>query len=486
MKAALALVALLSLGACAVTNADNPTVTASRSAGDQRAGDSAYPAILRQYGGAYEDRKLRGYIREIGGRLAKVTEQPEGPWTFTVLDTPIINAFATPGGYVYVSRGLIALAEDEAQLASVIGHEMGHVTAAHSIQRDRAAGLARLGAVATSIGAAALGLPRVAVEAIGQIGGVAAQGAVASYSRGQELEADALGVRYMAAAGYDPSAGAEFLSKMRDQKALDAKLEGRGFSGSSVDFFSTHPASDDRIRNANRAAARAGLANAPRHRDRFLNAIDGLVYGDSQGQGRVQGTRFAHAGLGVAFDAPQGWTLKNGRNAVRAFGPRRQLLAFDSIDDPGGDIEAATLRIARAMSDGRGEILTRPQRLTIKGSPAAQMTLRAPTRSGPRDAVLTLIRRGGGKLWRFAGTAGTGDRAGLAAMARASRSLRAAPPGAGDTLRLRIVTARAGDSIESLAARSGLGEAAPARLRVLNGMRPGAQPRPGAKLKLPR
>lgn len=269
------------LSACApAPNPASPTVSAERGAEEQRAGDAAYPEVVARYGGVYRDAKLQNYVRSIGTRLAGHTEQPNDPWTFTVLDDDLVNAFATPGGYVYVTRGLVVLADDEAQLASVIGHEMGHVTARHGASRGRQGAVAGVGVALGQIGAAALGLGRLGTDLVGQAGQVAAEGYVASYGRGQELEADALGVRYISNSGYDPLAQAEFLGKLQAQQRLDAEIAGRAYDANSVGFLASHPASGERIRNATAAADRGGSRAGERGRERFLSAIDGMSYGE--------------------------------------------------------------------------------------------------------------------------------------------------------------------------------------------------------------
>jgi len=176
---------------------------------ERRLGEEAHPEILEEFGGEYKDASTQAYVRGIGQLLAQSSEMPDLDWHFTVLDSDIINAFALPGGYIYISRGLMALADDEAQLASVIGHEIGHVTARHYATRQTQSIGAQVGVALLSIltGVTAGG---EAAQSVGQLGGVLAQGYLASYSRSQELESDGLGIRYLSRTGYDTAASASF------------------------------------------------------------------------------------------------------------------------------------------------------------------------------------------------------------------------------------------------------------------------------------
>jgi predicted Zn-dependent protease len=465
-----------------------PVAASARSAAEQRTGDRAHPQILAQYGGAYEG-PVAAYVRDVGMRLVARTEQPRERWTFTVLDTPEVNAFALPGGYVYVTRGLIALADDEAELAGVIGHEIGHVTARHSAGRQQRAGLAQLGVLAAVVGAAALGVEGPALDAIGQGASAIGQGAVASYSREQEFEADALGVRYLAAAGYDPFAQADFLESMQAQSALSARLAGGAYDPNRVSFFATHPAAADRARQAAALAAGTGAQGGPRDRDRFLSAIDGLTYGDSARQGFVRGRRFVHPELRFAFEAPPGFVIANSAAAVTMRGPNGAAIVFDGGRDPGGALDAYVARgwageIARQSRTGDLQGL---RRFSVGGYEAATADLPVATRGGVKVARLVAIRAEGGRIYRFTGLADPRDARGLdAALAAAAsfRGLSAAEARAERPWRVRVVTVKPGETSASLAAAMPFDRLAVERFRVLNGLAPGQEPRAGDRVKI--
>lgn len=486
---ALPLALAAGLAGCDVAERGQPIAGApGRTEGEQRVGAQAHQEILQAYGGAYTEGQVDDYVREIGMELAAATPQAGAPWTFTVLDSPVVNAFAIPGGYVYVSRGLVALADDEAELAGVIGHEIGHVVADHSQRRQTRGALAQVGALAAVLGAAALGAEGGLLDLVNQAGAALGQGAVASYSRTQELEADELGVRYLAGAGYDPSAQADFLESMRAQSELAAALEGATYDPNKVGFFATHPANAERVREAARLAETAGAADGRRQRERFLAAVDGMIYGDSPEQGYVRGTDFIHPELGFRFSTPEGFVIRNSAAQVTAEGPRGAALVFDGGADPGGPLTDYIARRwvpALAEAGAVGE-LRRVERVTIGGREAAQAYLPVNTRGGRMLAQLTAIRAGDG-IYRFFGVAPPNDERLLTALDRAAESWRPLSPAearAAQPLRLRVVEARSGDTVESLARRMAFDRLAVERFRVLNDLGPGEAVRPGERVKL--
>lgn len=485
---AAAMMAAALAGCAPPPSADRPSqLVTARSTAEQRTGDRAHPQILAQFGGVYQG-PAADYVRSLGQRLAQTTEQPNAPWTFTLLDSPVVNAFALPGGYVYVTRGLMALANDEAELAGVIGHEMGHVTAGHNMQRQERTQMAQVGVLAAVLGAAVLGAGGEVVDAVGQLSGAAAQGLVAGYSRAQELEADRLGVAYLARSGYDPRAQADFLRSMQAQDALSARMRGAAYDPTRVDFFSTHPATGERVAAALQAAERQG-GGTLRNREGFMRAIDGMTFGDSAAQGFVRGRRFVHPVLRFEFSAPQGFEIANAAEQVTMRGPRDASVVFDAGRDPGGSVENYVVNVwaaglARQTRTGQVQNL---RRFTVNGMEAVSAVLPMQTNRGVAAAHLTAIRGGDGRLYRFFGLARGDDGAGQAAVAQAAPSFRrltAAEAGRERPWRLRVVTVGAGDTAESLAARTPFDSAAAERFRVLNGLRPGEQPRPGTQVKL--
>lgn len=491
IRAAAAGIAAISLAACAPGGAPSgePQTVASRSASEQRTGDQSHPKILQQFGGEVRDRAVRDYVDGIGRRLAAQSEQPNAKWTFTVLDSPVVNAFALPGGYVYVTRGLLALANSEAELAGVIGHEIGHVTGDHSERRQERAGAAQLGIFAATLGAAILGAPSQTVQAIGDIGGAIGTGYVASHSRTQEFEADKLGVRYLARAGYDPEAQADFLASLQQETSLQAKIAGGSYNPNRVDFFATHPATAERVREAIRAAGlEAARQNAPRNRPRYLRQIDGMTYGDSESQGVVDGRTFSHPQLRFRFTVPDGFRIQNAAAQVSAAGPNGAGIVFDGEPYKGGSMDAYIARtwapsLAQQVRVGRLDEL---QRRTINGMEAASAVLPAQTNSGVFLLRLTAIRKGD-TVYRFLGLQPQnqprlGQSIDLAAASFESLTARQAQ--SVKAMRIQIHEVRPGETVASIARRTPFSDYREERFRVLNGLGPREAVKPGDLVKV--
>jgi len=446
-------------------------------------GAREHPKILEAYGGAYDDPELTAYVNRIGQRLAAQSELPQLTWTFTVLDSPVVNAFALPGGYVYITRGLAALANDEAELASVIGHEIGHVTARHTAQRQTNQTIAGLGAAAATIGAVLLGADPSIVRGVGDIANTAGAGYVASYSRGQELEADALGVRYLKRLGYDPMAQADFLSALQASSTLQARIAGQQYDPNRVDFLATHPATAERVSRAAALAREAG--GGSRDRAAYLNVIDGVEYGDSGRQGLIRGQVFAHPDMRFKFEAPQGFTLKNSPSAVLAAGPSGAGVIFDGSKHPGGSMRDYVAQrwvpaLAKQTSVRQASDL---KSLRIDGLEAAQVDVLVATSKGEMLATLTAIRAGD-QVFRFTGLSPRGApdwvRAATRDAALSFERLSAREASRWRAYRIDVIQS---SSIAQAAARSPFEDFAEERLRVLNGLGRGERTTPDGRIK---
>jgi predicted Zn-dependent protease len=257
----------------------------------------------------------------VGQKLGRHSDLPDLKYTFTVLDSDMINAFALPGGYVYVSRGLLALANTEAGLAGVLAHEIGHVTARHSAQRYSSS-------IVTSLGTVILGI--VVGGDVARLGQQGAAIYLQSYSRDQEFEADKLGVRYLARAGYETESMASFLSSLQAYSTLEAKTSGLPDPASRYNIMATHPRTGDRVAAAIKAAQTTAVANPRIGNIDHLNAIDGIVFGGSTGQGFVRGRVFAHKVLGFSFEVPEGFHLANRTRQIVAHGPEKSSILFNA------------------------------------------------------------------------------------------------------------------------------------------------------------
>ena len=505
IRAALAALVSSALVACAPVQQRAPTPTptqgptaslpktsTARTPQQQRLGDENHEKILKKYGGVYDNPALAAYIDDLGRDLASVSEQPNERWTFTVLDNPTINAFAIPGGYVYVTRGLVSLANSEAELAGVIGHEIGHVTAGHSSLRQERATIAQGALLGALILGKVLGAGDDFLRSGAQVGQAVAGGFLADYSRSDELAADNLGIRYLARAGYDPYAQADFLESMGSSAALDAKMAGRTYNPNATNFLASHPANGPRTRQAIEVARSSGEVipqDAPRNRALFLRQIDGIMYGDSPEQGFVRGRTFSHPKLRFTYDSPPGFRILNSSSAVVAQGPNNARFVLDGGKNPNGSLSNYISRqwvqdIGKKYRTGRVlNVVSRP----INGLEAAMGEVPIQVNNQAFTALLVAIRVDG-KMYRLTGLVPQGSNL-MPDMRRAANSFRRLSAGEAARLkpqRLDVVTVRAGDTVESLAARMNFDDFALDRFRVLNGLEPGDRVRAGDRVKIVR
>jgi predicted Zn-dependent protease len=484
MLAACTLVgALLTTSACTTAPAGGSTLALGTVEDDIRIGREAHPQILQQYGGTVGDPAVERYVQALGTRLKNVSELSEIDFTFTVLDSEIVNAFALPGGYVYVTRGLMALAEDEAELAGVIGHEIGHVTARHGAARQTTGTLAGGALVLGTIAAGVLG-GEGAARAVDMLGRPLAQGAVMTYSRGQEYEADRLGVRYLSRAGYDPTAMATFLEALQTSAELQAQLAGdsaRAQRNLLEGFFASHPDSPDRVARALTEAQ--GEPGTRRDRAPLLAALDGMVWGQSPEQGFVDGQHFAHPVLRFAFEYPRGYQLINQPQAVIGRGDNR-FLVFDmgrTEQAMGPDrylqrvwLEQANIRDVQTFR-------------TANGLDAAIGFAQVQLSGRPAQGGFVAIQGPDGTFYRFAvlgGQVGQTERNHLRSAADSFRLLSAAEAAELRPKRIRLVTVQPGDTIDGFARRMAVDRLPREHFVTLNGLDRGRELTPGEQVKI--
>jgi predicted Zn-dependent protease len=319
------LIAAAFLSACA-TKVVNPVtgrteLSVMDEAAEVKEGAKSHEEVLKEYG-VYPDSKLQAYVNDLGQKLAKQSHRANLKWNCTVLDSPEINAFALPGGYVYVTRGIMAYLDSEAELAGVMGHEIGHVTARHGAQRATRQQAAGIGVLAATVLGAVLEAGGVggATNLASQVSQTAAQGYIASYSRDQESQADELGAEYLSRNRYNPQNMVDVIQVLKNQEqfAADmAKTEGKPVPSAS-NWLSSHPANDKRLADIKTFAAKykGQEGYGEDGHTRYLQAIAGMAFGDSPEQGLVRGRNFYHEGLGIALTAPQGWQIQNAPAAI--------------------------------------------------------------------------------------------------------------------------------------------------------------------------
>ena len=427
--------------------------------------------LVASYGGIYRAPDLEGLIKKTIERLTAASENPELKYRVVILNSPAINAFALPGGTLYITRGLIALANDTAELASVLSHEMAHVVARHAATREDQI---RQAVIVSRVISDVLSDPDLGALALAK-----SRLSLATFSRGQELEADAIGVGISARAGYDAYGASRFLTAM----GRYAGLRGNSVSppvAAHLDFLSSHPSTPERISIAY-ANARQYLApkNAESDRNQFLEAIDGLTYGDDPKEGFVRGRRFMHANIGFTFTAPEGFSLENTPQAVLgATSSGKEALRLDAVRVPGEQPLAAYL--ASGWIDGieAGSIQT----LTINGFDAATAVAR-----GEQWSFRLFAIRFGTDVYRLAFAARELSPAADTGFRTSAETFRRVPveEAKGATpLRISVVRVGLRDTVERLAAKMAVPDRKLERFLILNGIEKDAKLKLGERVKM--
>ena len=475
-------VAALVLAACTATP---PAVApeAALPAPAKHAETEIPPAVLREhqriltaYGGVYDDPRLQVMIEQTVERLVAASEKPDLHYKVTMLNSQSINAFALPTGQLYVTRGLIALADDESELASVLAHEMGHVIARHAEIREQQARNADLvNRVVTDV---------VSDPEAGALALAKSKLALASFSRAQEFEADAIGIGIAARAGYDPYGAARFLTAMERNSELKPQQSG-AINPSAPDFLSSHPSTPERVSNAvanarqYKAPASDSAQNLAQAKAAYFADIDGIVFGEDPSEGFVRGRRFLHPKLGFTFTAPDGFTLDNTAQAV--LGVKHgggQALRLDVVRVPAEQTLAAYLTSGWIENIDPATV----EAVTINGFPAAT----AAAKGDQWDFRLYAIRFGS-DVYRFIYAAKhrtpETDRV-FRDSVDSFRRMSLAEIEQAKPLHLKVVTVAPGDTVDKLAGRMAVADRAAERFRVLNGLEPGERLKPGSEVKI--
>lgn len=343
---ALVILALAALGCSANPVSGRPQLMMLSDADEIRIGQQTHQEIVANYG-IYSDTALTGYLTQVGQSMARSSHRPSLPYSFQVLDSPVVNAFAVPGGYVYLTRGILAYINSEAEMAAVLGHEIGHITARHSAAQISRMSMAQL----------AIGLGAAFSEEFRHLAGIANAGVsllFLSFSRDNEREADDLGVDYSSAQGYAPNAAAAFF------RTLD-RLNPTDEQGGLISWFSTHPSPPDRIQRILVRARAIERANPARRyavgREAYLKAVNGLVYGEDPRAGYVKDQVFYQPALDFQFMAPAPLALTNMASQVRLATPDKKAALML--------ITAAAQTPAQALEDflraSQARLLTRQE-----------------------------------------------------------------------------------------------------------------------------
>ena len=480
-QAGVALAALVLAACTAAPPAGAPQAAISAPA--KPADTAMSPAVLREhqrilatYGGVYNDPRLQTMIEEMVERLVAASEKPDLHYKVTMLNSQSVNAFALPTGQLYVTRGLIALADDESELASVLAHEMGHVIARHAELREQQERQADLvSRVITDV---------VSDPTAGALALAKSKLALASFSRAQEFEADGIGIGIAARAGYDPYGAARFLTAMERNSALKPEQTG-GINPAAPDFLSSHPSTPERVTNAianarqYRAPASDSAQERQQARNAYLGDIDGIVYGEDPGEGYVRGRRFLHPKLGFTFTAPEGFALDNTAQAVLGIKHGGgEALRLDVVRVP------AEQTLAGYLTSGWIENIdpASVEDITVNGFPGAT----AAAKGDQWDFRLYAVRFGS-DVYRFIFAAKhhtpDTDRA-FRELIGTFRRMSLAEIGEAKPLRLRILTVAPGDTVDRLAGKMAVADRAVERFRVLNGLEPGDRLKAGGEVKI--
>lgn len=477
----LSTIAGLAIAGCTSAGAQSrPGQVQPISQAEAQQGAQANVQILQEFGGAMSGSHAN-YVETIGKNIAVQSGLGNAREAFNValLNSSVNNAFAIPGGYIYTTRQLVALMNNEAELAGVLGHEVGHVAARHSQRRQQAAQRnSILGALGSILSGVLLGNSQIG-QAISQGIQQGSQLLTLKFSRSQELESDKLGQDYLVKAGYDPHAMATVLASLAAQNSLDARLQGRG-DASIPAWASTHPDPASRVSTANKyAGTRAGLTN----RDTFLTRVDGLLYGDDPKQGVIEGRRFIHPELMLSFDAPSGFYMVNGTSAVSINGQsgQAQLTTAPYNGDMASYISAAFQRIAGQNAQLQTSGM---QRTTVNGIPAAYATARANTSKGQIDVTVFAYEFARDRAFHFQAITPAGRGSTFNSMFGSMRRISSTEAARVVPRVIDVVTVRAGDTVQSLARRMAYSDAQVERFRVLNGLASNANVQAGQKVKI--
>jgi len=407
-------------------------------------GAQEHSKIEAQFG-KFMTGSVANYVSEVGKKVAANTERADVTYRFYTIDSPQVNAFALPGGYVYVTRGLLTLANSEAELAAVIGHEIGHVTARHAAERMSQGTLIGLGAAVVGIATGS--------SAAAQAANVGSNLYLSSYSRGQEHESDELGVRYLSRAGYDPMAMSDFL------KSLDAQSKLEGGKG-GFNYFSTHPITGERVTRA-RSEAQKFPPNNTAYRERYL-----------------------HPEMGFAFTVPDGSKINNGTSEVAVTNPNGTVILFDAVKDSSNPSPENML----GQKILKGKNTQNLERIRVNGMDAATASFNGKVQGKNATIRVTVVEWAPGDFFRFQMAIPQGvSNAYMNELKKTTYSLRRLSTSEKSSIRpktLRVISAPSGFTIDSMAAKMNVEGDKRAHFLVLNALSPNAPIRAGKPYKI--
>jgi predicted Zn-dependent protease len=473
----LPLVAATTFVACATNPATGKKEISLMSESQEIALGQQMDAEVRREMGVYNDAELQRYVEGIGMKLARASQRPELPWHFTVVDEPAVNAFALPGGYIYVTRGILPFLNDEAQLAGVLGHEIGHVTARHSAQQYTKATSAGIGLALLSIFVPqAAPLQGAAETALGVL--------FLKHGRDDEMQADRLGVEYTAKTGWNPAGVAGMLTTLG---RLD---EASGSRRGVPNWMSTHPAPADRVQEVREFIQQSAIpvgtsGTQASDRTEFVRRVDGIIYGDSPSDGIIRGNQFLHPDLRLALTFPEGWEIQNSASQVMAKAPERDnYMLLQLVPNPRGSVD----QIAQSGMANAGFRQLNGQRAEINGMEAYVGTYQG-SLEGLGNVVTTAAHIVHEKnVYMLAGLAPPNQfesaQREFTATIRSFKELSREEAAGIRPNRVDMYTVRNGDTWQSIAQRTGEGTVKASTLAIMNNYEPSQPPRAGDRIKV--
>ncbi len=470
------LTSVLAAGACATNPVTGESQFTLMSEAQELQVGTEMDGEVRREMGLYAAPELQQYVEGVGRRLAAVSHRPDLPWHFAVVDQPAVNAFALPGGYIYLTRGILPFLDSEAEMAGVLGHEVGHVTARHAAEQYTKA---------TSAGASLAVLSILVPEARPYQGLAETAFGVLflKYGRDDELQADRLGAEYAAGAGWDPRGVAGMLTTL--SRLDEAASTARGVPG----WLSTHPDPANRVQQVQPAIARAESAHQGgallENHEGFLRRLDGLVYGDDPKEGVVRGGEFLHAGLRFRLAFPERWTVTNTPSRVTAEQPGTgAVLLLQLVTGARGPLDS----VAATSMANAGFRLVEGSLTEIGGRRAFVGTYRRLAESGSDTLAEAAHLDDGGRVYVVAGLATErafpGARPAFLQTIRSFRSMTAEEAARLRPNRIDLYVVRPGDTWDALAARAGDGVVLASTLAIMNHHPTDQPPRPGERIKI--
>lgn len=465
---------LFGVSACTTNPVTGKADFALSEAWELSAGKKFHQQILKEYT-VYDDPELQSYLDRIGQRLAKTSHRPDLPFTFTLLDSPQVNAFAVPGGYVYITRGIMAYMNKESHLAGVVGHEIGHITGRHSAQQAAEQQVAGIGSIAVAVGTGSSELAQGAQ----MLGGALISG----YGRNRELESDRLGAEYIAKNNYSPDEMIDVIGILKNQELFareKAEAEGRQVQGYHG-LFASHPRNDKRLQEVIRAADKFRDTTKPEPDDgEFLRLTNGMAYGESESQGITRGNKFYHLGMNLYVEFPEGWRIQNGNAVLAAGSPDGTQVIQMRMDSIAPPVDATNYLSSKfsGFRDGRQVSTSEDQAYAGVATIQDQRTGRS------QNLRVSVVARGGQAFVLSGAGKSVLPNQEFFDVTQSIRKLKPSEIKLAEGRHIKLVRAERGDTVASLAAKSNLDSYAEAQIRLINNLYPDGEPKAGQLVKI--